>query len=291
MVSSDVINSITQTVSSNATRTTTATDSVDKQSIQNLRLDTDSKQNSPGKTVVHNDSFFRTAIDGDEDKFRPQSQSVATPSKRTPGSGTEVKLPITVNVVALRESLFVEAPFVNKNNKAFWRKMIDGKHFSNILAASYNFIAVCIAENGNVILDRLNGIHDSELIDLIATNVTDMFYTFKRLDRDLFFSRLPEVTMFLVIQSLQTAYPKHHRLYNTVKFREIILDWCTELLWGIRITNSHANREWVFHDAMDSNIMVCIESSVLFLYLYIYIYLYIYVYVYLQQDKMHICTK
>jgi hypothetical protein len=159
---------------------------VEGQSIQNLHMresggPTDNNRMSSGSQAnPYEESFFRTAVDTDNDLKSHKSSSKNV-------LDSEVRLPITVNLVALRETLFVEAPFVNKNNKAFWRKMIDGKHFSGILAASYNFILVCITDNGSVELDKLNDIENSSLIGMIADSMTDMFYTFKRLDRDLFF--------------------------------------------------------------------------------------------------------
>ena len=150
----------------------------DSLSLQSLNLQNPNIENGSGAA----DSFFKTGIDVD-DRHLKSSQS---PYRNT-AQGNEVRLPITVNLVALRETLFVEAPFVNKKNKAFWRKMLDGKHFSTILAAVYNFVSVCITESGNVLMDKLNDIQNSPLIEMIAATVTDMFYTFKRLDRDLFF--------------------------------------------------------------------------------------------------------
>jgi hypothetical protein len=162
---------------------------------------------------------------------------------------SDVKLPITINIVAVRETLFADAPFISKNNKAFWRRMVDSKQFMQILSASYNFLSQCVSDSGAVLVDRLNNVQQSPLVGLIATSLTDIFYSFKRLDRDILLSRLPEVVHFMVLQALQTALPRHHRLYSSVRFREIMLDWCTELIWGMRTTNCRANREWLFHDA------------------------------------------
>ena len=158
-------------------------DYVDSRSIQNLNMDRSLSDFSIRGGTNKSDSFFRTAIDTDD---RYVERTPLSPY-RSNAQDHEVRLPITVNLVALRETLFVEAPFVNKKNKAFWRKMLDGKHFSTILAAAYNFISVCITESGNILMDKLNDIHNSSLIERIAATVADMFYTFKRLDRDLLF--------------------------------------------------------------------------------------------------------
>ena len=158
-------------------------DYVESRSIQNLNMDRSLADFSIRGGTNKSDNFFRTAIDTDD---RYVERTPLSPY-RSSLQDQEVRLPITVNLVALRETLFVEAPFVNKKNKAFWRKMLDGKHFSTILAAAYNFISVCITESGNILMDKLNDIHNSSLIERIAATVADMFYTFKRLDRDLLF--------------------------------------------------------------------------------------------------------
>jgi hypothetical protein len=235
---------------------------------------------SPKKADPQNaDSFFQTAVpgsgfdadddnDGSRDGSRDNDDDDADdgpagraritfqePQRTRPVvdmdsfDPSDVKLPITINIVAVRETLFADAPFISKNNKAFWRRMVDSKQFMQILSASYNFLSQCVSDSGAVLVDRLNNVQQSPLVGLIATSLTDIFYSFKRLDRDILLSRLPEVVHFMVLQALQTALPRHHRLYSSVRFREIMLDWCTELIWGMRTTNCRANREWLFHDA------------------------------------------
>lgn len=205
-----------------STHHTDSQSKIDLESIQNIHVSLNkisilriNKDKVDGGGVdKEGDSFFRTAIDVDINSPKKKSSSYTPVSPSSPSSPQnatrnttvitnnevkessssskdyrekEVKLPMVISQAALRETLFVEAPFVTKNNKAFWRKMLDSKIFYNILAASYTFIVQCIAENGNVILDKLNDIQDSYLIHNIASNVTEMFFTFKRLDRDLFF--------------------------------------------------------------------------------------------------------
>ena len=198
--------------------------------------------------------FFKTALLDAGDSQNNGLKLGSSKSQSLPPI-VDVRLPVTVNVVAVRETMFAEAPFVNKNNKLFWRRMVDSKQFTSILAASYNFIVGCIAESGYVNNDKLSDIANSPLVAVIADNLSDIFYTFKRLDRDLLLCRLPEVITFMLIQSMQTALPRHHRVYNAIKFRELVIDWCTELIWGMRLTNSHTNREWVFKEALDINII------------------------------------
>ena len=222
---------------------------------------------NPHVQTVESDTFFATAvpglgvnIDDDDDDIIPTTPIFPSSPKRAVVSITdfdpaEVKLPITINIVAVRETLFADAPFISKNNKAFWRRMVDSKQFSLILAASYNFLAGCITDSGAVLLDKLNSIQQSPLVGMISSSLTDIFYSFKRLDRDILLSRLPEVVHFMVLQSLQTALPRHHRLYGSTRFREIMLDWCTELIWGLRVTNCRSHREWLFQDAHEIQIL------------------------------------
>ena len=220
-ISSSIINevySITNNSSSNGARnnnnnnnnnSSSSSNAVDKHSIQNLPVDS-----SVGGAKA-NDSFFKTAINTEE---RVVPRSVPIPNKNVL-SISDVRLPITVNVVALRETLFVEAPFVNKKNKSFWRKMLDSKHFSTILSAAYNFISVCITESGNVLMDKLNDIQNSPLIEMIAATVTDMFYTFKRLDRDLFFRyvhRAPNPVLTCAVSSPRIDFVRSLCVYDPI---------------------------------------------------------------------------
>ena len=220
---------------------------------------------NPKIEAMESDTFFATAVPGlgvniDDDEEIPITPVFPLSPKRAVVSITdfdpaEVKLPITINIVAVRETLFADAPFISKNNKAFWRRMVDSKQFSLILAASYNFLAGCLTDSGAVLLDKLNSIQQSPLVGMISSSLTDIFYSFKRLDRDILLSRLPEVVHFMVLQSLQTALPRHHRLYGSIRFREIMLDWSTELIWGLRVTNCRSHREWLFEDAHDIQIL------------------------------------
>ena len=218
------------------------------------------------QTTAESDTFFATAVPGlgvnvdDDDDEIPITPVFPSSPKRAVVSITdfdpaEVRLPITINIVAVRETLFADAPFISKNNKAFWRRMVDSKQFSLILAASYNFLAGCITDSGAVLLDKLNSIQQSPLVGMISSSLTDIFFSFKRLDRDILLSRLPEVVHFMVLQSLQTALPRHHRLYSSTRFREIMLDWCTELIWGLRVTNCKSHREWLFDDSHEIQIL------------------------------------
>ena len=179
-------------------------------------------------------------------------------------ASVDYRLPSSVNYIALRESLLSEAPFVTKTNKLFWRKMVDDSHYQNVLAASYRHVLGCISDIGNVNVDRLLDMDLSHYTEVMSTNIAEMIFTVKMHDRDLFFAKLPEITSFMIIEALHTSTPKHYRVYNSVRFREILLDWTSELLMGIRLSNCKANREWLFSNAQESNIMTSSTSTVKF---------------------------
>lgn len=167
----------------------------------------------------------------------------------------DFRLPSSVNFIALRESLLSEAPFVTKSNKTFWRKMVDNYHYQNVLASAFRHVLNCISDIGSVNIDKLLHMDDSPFTQIMATNVAEMIFSLKMRDRDLFFEKLPEITSFMIIEALHTSTPKHYRVYNSVRFREILLDWGSELIGGIRLSNPRTNKEWLFDNALDSNIM------------------------------------
>jgi hypothetical protein len=72
----------------------------------------------------------------------------------------------------------------------------------------------------------------------------------------MFFTKLPELLTYMIINTLQTTAPKHNRVYNSFKFRDIILDWTSELVSGIRPCNAKLHREWLYEGAADSNIFI-----------------------------------
>ena len=174
----------------------------------------------------------------------------------------DLRLPSSVNFIALRESLLSEAPFVTRSNKAFWRKMIDDFHYQNILAASFRHVLGCISDIGNVNIDKLLDMDNSNSTSTLSVNLAELFFTMKLHDRDLFFAKLPEMTAFMIIEALHTSTPKHYRVYNSIRFREILLDWSSELLSGIRLSHCRTGREWLFTSAQDSNIMTSYNATV-----------------------------
>ena len=88
----------------------------------------------------------------------------------------------------------------------------------------------------------------------MSGNLAEMYYTMKLRERDIFFSHFAEVLGFMLFNALHTSYPKHHRLFDSMKFREILLDWCSEVFGGFRYSNCHTDREWYFVDSVDSTI-------------------------------------
>jgi hypothetical protein len=170
----------------------------------------------------------------------------------------DVKLPNLVNFVALRETFLSECPFVTRSNKSFWKKCIDSKFYVNILAASLKFVSECIGENGTVYLDKFYDISSSIAIKEMSLNIAELVISnkvkFSR-SNELLFKKLPELLCFMIVSSLQSIASKHTRLYNATKFREILLDWLTEIINGFRITDCKKDREWLFSDTNDSKIL------------------------------------
>lgn len=182
------------------------------------------------------------------------SSTSKLPSLR-PESYTSLRLPTSVNVIALREAFLSEAPFVTNSNRIFWRRMVDHPNFQNMLAISYHIISDCISENSVIDLSKLYHIHDIKLLPILASNLAEMYYSIKLREREKFFVKLNEILTYMVVNALRTSFPKHHRICQSIKFREILLDWYNELLYGIRTTDCHVNREWFFQDIYDIPIL------------------------------------
>ena len=125
-----------------------------------------------------------------------------------------------------------------------------------MITAAFHFVSGCINENGGVNADKFKIIDNSQLIQLMAVSQSEMLYNFKPIERDMFFTKLPELLTYMIINTLQTTAPKHNRVYNSFKFRDIVLDWTSELVSGIRPCNAKLHREWLYEGASDSNILV-----------------------------------
>lgn len=186
---------------------------------------------------------FQTAIDFDDGPYASTEAS-------------SIRLPASVNLITLRETLLSNAPFVTRANRNFWRKWFNTKQFSQILASSYYLVEGSITDNGGINVDILHAARDSSYIRALASNFSEMFFMNRLFDRDIFFSKLPEIMCYMIVCALQTAVPKFYRLYNSVKFREIILDWALELTGGIRPAYIRGGREWLFSEASETTIMV-----------------------------------
>ncbi len=172
-----------------------------------------------------------------------------------------IRLPASVNLIALRESFLSEAPFVSGSNMTFWRRMVDGRCFQQLLSTSYHIISDCVAENSAVDLSKLNNVEEIQLIPKMASNLAEMYYVIKLREREIFFQRLPEVLAFMVVSAIRTSIPKHHRLCQSTRFREILLDWYCEVLGGFRFSNCRTNREWFFADLSDAPILTTSSSN------------------------------
>lgn len=171
----------------------------------------------------------------------------------------DLKLPNSVNFVALRETVLAEAPFVKRHNKAFWKKWIDSKQFINILAASQQFIADSLGDTGILNLAKIRNIADNKTVASMSMNVAELILLSKPKygnSQDTLFLRLPEMICFMTVSCLQSSIPKFARIFNSVKFREVLLDWLVEVLGGMRITDTKKDKEWIFAEAVETTIII-----------------------------------
>lgn len=78
----------------------------------------------------------------------------------------------------------------------------------------------------------------------------------KRFSRshDMLFIKLPELLCYMLVNSLHSCNPRQSRVFNSIKFRELLLDWLSELIGGIRMTNCQSERQWLFCDTIDTPI-------------------------------------
>jgi hypothetical protein len=201
--------------------------------------------------TITSETFQHTALGFDNDEYE-----TLDPVART----KLLKLPNGYDVVAIRETLLSEAPFVSRGNKAFWRRMMDNSQFVDILTCSYHHILACISDSGVVYEDRLVDIQ-GPMLESISNNFADVYFGISRHERDLFIPKLPELLCFMAINALQAAAPKHQRLYMSNKFREIIIDWGTELFSGVRQSHTKLGKEWIFRDCNEMKVMTTNKPS------------------------------
>ena len=107
-----------------------------------------------------------------------------------------------------------------------------------------------ISDAGSLNVDVMCSMENPELFTM-GKNFADMYYAYSRLERDSFMPKMPEVLTYMVVNCLHTGVPKHYRMYNSVRFREILLDYFAELCGGIRLTSVRSGRGWLFDDCAD----------------------------------------
>jgi hypothetical protein len=200
----------------------------------------------------HN-TFHNTAIGNEEEK----EQFLGDPVEAT----KYLKLPNGYDVVAIRETLLSEAPFVSRGNRSFWRRMMDSPQFEAMLTCYYHHIIGCISETGIVHEEKMVDIHESPLVESISNNFADVFFGASRHERDLFIPKLPELLCYMTLNALQAAMPKHQRLYASIQFREILIDWGSEMFAGVRQSHTRVGKEWIFADCNEMRLVTTSRPS------------------------------
>lgn len=202
------------------------------------------------------------------------SSTPSLPTSTTPYQ-PPIRLPTSVNIIALREAFLSEAPFVTNQNRIYWRRMIDHYNYQNLLAVAFHILLDCISENSIINLYQLYSLQSSsgtgtgnpgtskntKYVQYLSINLAELYFNIKLKERDIFFNKLSELLTYMIVNALRTSYPKHHRICQSIKFREILLDWLNELLSGIRNTNCRINCEWLFQDIYDVPILTTTTSS------------------------------
>ena len=198
-------------------------------------------------------TFPATGIDFDSRPSSPGSTvpgPAKTESLHITAAVDMYKIPAAVNFIALRESLLSEAPFIKAGSKGTWRRLIDGAPFQNMLGCVYSILERNISHSGALDVGSMRSMENMELF-VMGKNFSDMFYKYSRHDRDAFLPKLPETLTYMVVNCLHTGNSKHYRMYNSFRFREILLDLFAELTGGLRLTDSRAGRDWLFADCAD----------------------------------------
>jgi hypothetical protein len=60
----------------------------------------------------------------------------------------------------------------------------------------------------------------------------------------------------MTVNSLQSSIPRLNRIFNSYRFRELLLEWMGELLGGVKVSEFNKNKTWLFADAIDASIVV-----------------------------------
>lgn len=204
---------------------------------------------------------FKTGVEFESPRNNgsPRSSGTRASMSQVP-SPNDLKLPPEVNFVALRETFLSDAPFIKRSNRGFWKKWIDSKQYFNVLASTLMLASEAISDTGNVLTRKLYEIRDDNIyLEKMARNISEMLVmdrTRPSRSHDNFFNKLPELLCYMIVNALLSMAPKISRLFYSVKFREILIDWLSELVGGVRLTNSKYDRDWLFADANDVPIIV-----------------------------------
>jgi hypothetical protein len=70
-----------------------------------------------------------------------------------------------------------------------------------MITAAFHFVSSCINDNGGVNADKLRRIEKSQLIEMMAVSQSEIFYNFKPIERDMFFTKLPELLTYMIINT------------------------------------------------------------------------------------------
>lgn len=132
---------------------------------------------------------------------------------------------------------------------------MDTEEFVGCVQNMYHHILGCFSESGVIYMEKLADIHESVLIEDMSNHFANIYFGLSRSERDIFLPKLPELLLFMVVNALQAALPKHQRIYMSCKFREIVLDWAGELFYGMRSSNSRVGRDWIFADCNEMAIV------------------------------------
>ena len=119
------------------------------------------------ESAALNSTFIRTELLEENDSLSSVSSIY---------SKNIFKMPPTINLVGLRESFLSDAPFVNKYNTSFWRRMLDSRNFQNVLASTFHIVSQCISDHGILDVDKLCKIEQSPAMALTSSNLAEMFY-------------------------------------------------------------------------------------------------------------------
>ena len=167
----------------------------------------------------------------------------------------DFKLPSSINFISLRESFVSDAPFISRANASQWRKILDSDNFKTILSTNYHILVNSISESGSFDLEALYKFQ-SPAVDMMAESFSHMYYLFNVKERDTLLPKMAEICTYMAISCLSTSHPKHNRLYSSMKFRELLLDYFSEIFTGIRLSSCRLQRDWLFQNAVDQKIVV-----------------------------------